>query len=549
MVYSTVVKYYFRNFITLFVLFVSSVWMVTPLYNYYLIMKDQEVYLNFKLLYKNFFEYFDMSMFRLFLLVLLIIIFSCLFLLIFFEITKLKNETINGQIKFLFFINYFILFFTLLLLIHCNHLLSLLFCIEIINIILYFIISLQNKLFMKNNISNSIVTEIILKYFIHNAFFTFIYLFGTSLIYTKTKNMNFHSIGIFLFENISVLNHPITLLGIFFIICSFFIKLGFLGFHKLIYEVYNGFNYYVYNFIGIFLKFFFFNIFAIMFIDAFSMIYSTKLFFIVVFFTICSLLLSTIWTIFQKTIINFFFYSSISNYSLILLMVLFNDPKQLNFWAYYTVNYFLFSFLFFFLLYTIEKKFFNFRIIFINELNHIKKINIWYKAPLMLILIILMGFPIFPIFLGKFYFIYVLFNTFNLSFSIFTICCILINILLTFFYFILLLKIIYIDDYQWNNINYKLIENEYKNKRKRKYELFFKNKKIIENLKLELIKKGWSLEELELVLFNNDEINFLSYELEEDVLKLYQMYWKVFVILIFIFSFIFTIPLFNLWFI
>jgi formate hydrogenlyase subunit 3/multisubunit Na+/H+ antiporter MnhD subunit len=57
-----------------------------------------------------------------------------------------------------------------------------------------------------------------------------------------------------------------------------------------------------------------------------------------------------------------------------------------------------------------------------------------------------MGFPIFPIFLGKVYFIYMLFNNFVFLKVIFIIISVLFNILLTFYYFILLLKSIFIDD-------------------------------------------------------------------------------------------------------
>jgi NADH:ubiquinone oxidoreductase subunit 2 (subunit N) len=219
-----------------------------------------------------------------------------LFFIIYFEFIKVKNENnkFQNQLVFLFYINFFILFITLFLLIHSNNFLSLLFCIEIINMVLYFIIILQNKIFIKNIKSNKYITEIVLKYFLNNAFFTLIFLFGTSLIYFQTKSINFNFISNVLFEQPSILNNTITLLGILFIFISFFIKLGFLGFHKLVYEVYNGFNYYTYNFIGIFLKFYFFQIFAIMYIETFYSIYSTKLFFILVLFTIISLLISTI---------------------------------------------------------------------------------------------------------------------------------------------------------------------------------------------------------------------------------------------------------------
>jgi len=424
-------KEHHKKYIFVIVLYL----LVWPIKWYFELVRNDTVIWSFKFCHKLFFEFFELSLYRLELSIILILIF------LYFFFNKLKEKELKKN--FIFYINFFFLVITLFFLIHVNNLISLIICIEIINVILYYIITIQKK---KKNILSS---EGLLKYFIQNGFFTFIFCFGSAIIFFCTNTLNFTQISLNFLLNGELLNNNFLLFGVSLIFISFFIKLGFIGFHKIIFEVYNSLDNTTYNLIGNFIKFYFFQAFGLMYINAFSFIIYTKLFYILLFYIIISLLYSTILVIYQKNIINFFFYSSISNYSLIFLMIILNDPKKVDYWTFYNLNYFIFTFLFFFILNIIQEKYLNKEITYINELNLIKKVESIYLFIIELVIITLGGFPFFPIFLGKFYFIYMLFNTYHICISLSISIIIIINICLSFYYFFKLFNHMLIERYHF----------------------------------------------------------------------------------------------------
>lgn len=136
---------------------------ITCLICYYFCIEDIALYL---IKYPIFFTYFNINMYRFFLII--ILMFSLPYFL--YVTPNYLNKIDMRIIKF----NYIIIFFTLFFLIHANNLMLILILIEIINMCIYVII--------KNQKNSFVFAEAALKLFINNSIFTLLFLFGSAII-------------------------------------------------------------------------------------------------------------------------------------------------------------------------------------------------------------------------------------------------------------------------------------------------------------------------------------------------------------------------------
>jgi NADH-quinone oxidoreductase subunit N len=152
------------------------------------------------------------------------------FIFIFISSISEKNFT---NIKYIPFESNFILgflFIGIIFLIYSFDFLTMFLNLELQNFALYILMNIQRN--------KKIVVETSIKYYIIGGVSSGFILYGISLIYLTTGKINFFDLILY-FYNIQDFN-SILFLGILFIFCGLFIKLGLAPFHFWVPQIYSG---------------------------------------------------------------------------------------------------------------------------------------------------------------------------------------------------------------------------------------------------------------------------------------------------------------------
>jgi NADH-quinone oxidoreductase subunit N len=129
-----------------------------------------------------------------------------------------------------------------LLLVRSQHYLSLFLSQELLSISLYILIASSpsqnyNKQMKQNSLNYLHSTQGAIKYFIMSSIGSAFFLFGLSLLYLSTNIK-----GLMLF-NQNTLQEPVAILGIVFILCSFFLKIFIAPFHWFAPDIYESLSF------------------------------------------------------------------------------------------------------------------------------------------------------------------------------------------------------------------------------------------------------------------------------------------------------------------
>jgi NADH-quinone oxidoreductase subunit N len=341
-------------------------------------------------------------------------------------------------------------FLSILLIFSSNNLLILYLSFELFNLSLYILISFKQD----SNFS----TEAGLKYFIISSVSSGFLLFGISLLYGFSGFLNYNDIMLFIntLDNNYLNIYYYILLSMFFILISFFIKLSVAPLHFWALDVYYGCNIIIMFYMMIFTKII--NLFIIIYLLLF--IFSKFYIFwsyLIYFLNICCLLIGTIGAIYQTKLRKILIYSMISNTGFFLACFLMNNIEGLHILLFYLFNYLLINFgLFICILNLNDLSSNNYINDSIYNLSNLFNINPVLSFNFLILLFSLGGLPPLLGFYNKFYLFILLIKN---EFYIFVFFNLLMSII-SFFYYLRLLKIIFFDKnnfwFLYNNLNKKL---------------------------------------------------------------------------------------------
>lgn len=348
-------------------------------------------------------------------------------------------------------------FFTLLMI----SIFSLLLLINNIDLIsIYLIIELQALCFYIMSCfirKSSFSTEAGLKYFISGAFISGFYLFGCSLLYNCLGTLNLNLIGLLLNFSINNNLNILVLIGIVLITITFLFKISAVPFHFWSPDVYEGSPLSSTIIFSIIPKIMLFTFL----IKWFS---SLSFFFIIVKYLILlsglfSVFVGTFFAIQQKRIKRILIYSSIAQIGFLLLGLVTNSIEGYSSVYFFLIIYLITSIIiwsFITLFYTFQKKinqfdFKNLNSLYLSNLSNFFEKNKVWSILLTFVFFSLAGIPPFVGFFSKLFIFYGLVEA-KLFFTV--VLLILISII-SVFYYIRVIKIIFFEKKKINFNNTK----------------------------------------------------------------------------------------------
>lgn len=323
---------------------------------------------------------------------------------------------------FEYFIISLLIVLSLFFLINSSNIISIYLCLEIQALGFYILSS-----FYRNSLFSS---EAGLKYFISSSLISGIFLFGSVLLYGSLGTLNLLHITFFttyFFTNFTNYYLLIFFLGAFLILNTLLFKLVIAPFHFWFPQIYDGAPLSTTIFLSSIPKIALINLFLYF----WSTIYMTCFFFNTFFFIIG--LYSTFFGIFkmlkQKRLKKLYIYSSISNFGLLLCLLIDTNLDSIFFIYFFLIIYLITLFLLWFILiifysnkilnnkYTNQKTF----SIFLINFNSIFIQNKLFAISICFIFFSLAALPPFCGFFSKFFIFFILLKNYKYEFSIFLI--------------------------------------------------------------------------------------------------------------------------------
>jgi NADH-quinone oxidoreductase subunit N len=306
--------------------------------------------------------------------------------------------------------------FGLLLTISFNDFVLMILCLELSSLSIYIICGLKKE-------SNKAM-EAAWKYFLYNSVSTLIMVFGITLIYLLFGTLNYIEITKLLFtEEIIINNYYLYNFSLLLILVGFLFKLVMFPFWWWLEEVYEGLSMIIIFYLTIVPKLVYVYLLYIIMFKVFIIDWS--LINILIILSIITLILSSIYGLYQRKIKKLLAYSSISHMVFIIIPILIDQSIfGLLSSIYYFVIYIIINILLFSIIIVIKKK-------YLIELNDIldfiflKNTNKYLNVCLCIALLSSAGIPPFCGFYAKFwvfvvlifkgeYFLYMLFMLFSL---------------------------------------------------------------------------------------------------------------------------------------
>jgi NADH-quinone oxidoreductase subunit N len=384
----------------------------------------------------------------------LILFIYILFLQKYNTLNNLNNYSFEYTIIILFAVLGFVILFVV------NDFLLFYITFEIASLSLYVLISF--------NVQSNIAINSGLKYYILGAISSSIILLGISFLYGITGLTNFNDIiNLLYFINIDTLYGKILIISIIFIFIGLFFKLGLFPFHFWLPFIYSGVSFKTILFLFLIPKISFIFIFINFYINIFFdlSIYINNF---LILFCIISILIGTFGAIMQNNIKKLLAFSSIVNLGYIILILTTITNYSIIYALTYCIIYFINLFSFFFII-LITKKILGFQelnLIYISQLSNIFKINPLFAFIISIIIFSIAGLPPFGGFYTKYFILLDLINTKSYLIVLF----ILLLSVISTFYYIRIIKIIFFNknlvlnkEYYFNFQNNTLLFN-YKNK-------------------------------------------------------------------------------------
>lgn len=342
-------------------------------------------------------------------------------------------------IKYIIFEVIFLLLFSILGLIFAfssNDFISLFLSIELYGFSIYLAIALFRK--------SVFSLEAAFKYFIVGSFSSIILLVGIAIIYGLTGSFYFDDIAVlFYFLNIdSSANLFISKLALFIIIISLFIKIAVAPFHFWSIDVYEGVPLVFMFFLLVITKFSFLFLFFRLLTCVFWSFYNY--FWIILFIgTIITYVIGICGAVLQVKLRRILIYSSISNTSFFLSILLSCDTNIFPIFFYFSIFYFLSTGVIIFLVALICG---------INSRPSLDSLmglfwkSKWIALLLISSIIIMAGFPPAITFFPKFLIIYNLFISDSIAYKFLSVFLV-IGSSLSIFYYIRLIRLIFVKNF------------------------------------------------------------------------------------------------------
>lgn len=357
----------------------------------------------------------------------------------------INNKINNFELLILFSISIFSLF----LLVISVHMTTVYLLLELQGIAFYILTSFNRR--------NPYSLESGLKYFILGSFSSILLLFGISIIYGFTGLLSFNDINLFL-KNIDLYNSNFNFnlisIGFVFILISFLFKFYAAPFHLWISDIYQGAPTVITAFFAVvpFISIFYlFNKILLVVFFKLYVIYNP----IIMITIVTSLTLGTFGALYQKKIKRLLAYSSITGIGYFLLLFIYENPIMLqNIYTYillYSFSLLSIFTLFLQLFLSKDKKY----IEQISSLKGLININRGIAIILLFFIFNIAGIPPFSLFIGKL----LLLTALAISKNYFFIFLTIIITILSCYYYLKLIKIVYFDvsDSKWlliKNLNY-----------------------------------------------------------------------------------------------
>jgi len=357
----------------------------------------------------------------------------------------INNKINNFELLILFSISIFSLF----LLVISVHMTTVYLLLELQGIAFYILTSFNRR--------NPYSLESGLKYFILGSFSSILLLFGISIIYGFTGLLSFNDINLFL-KNIDLYNSNFNFnlisIGFVFILISFLFKFYAAPFHLWISDIYQGAPTVITAFFAVvpFISIFYlFNKILLVVFFKLYVIYNP----IIMITIVTSLTLGTFGALYQKKIKRLLAYSSITGIGYFLLLFIYENPIMLqNIYTYillYSFSLLSIFTLFLQLFLSKDKKY----IEQISSLKGLININRGIAIILLFFIFNIAGIPPFSLFIGKL----LLLTALAISKNYFFIFITIIITILSCYYYLKLIKIVYFDvsDSKWlliKNLNY-----------------------------------------------------------------------------------------------
>lgn len=361
----------------------------------------------------------------------------CSFILIIFMHAKnyLKNKNY-------FCGEYFVLslfsVFGMMILIASNHFLNFYLGIEIFSIPIYALIALESK---ESNL------EAAVKYFVISAIFSGILLYGISLVYGASGNLNFQEINHFIHsQHITVLFK----LGIILVLISLFFKLSLVPVHMWAPDVYQGASTPVTMFIATLPKIAIIVVFNKIFKQVFPGLFDNFWQILLISIALLSLFIGNVGALLQTNIKRLIAYSAIGHAGFILLGLIINVPAGRLAANFYVVVYSLTLIGWFGIIILFSKN--NFELEEIKDLSGIAKKYPWLSGILLILLLSMIGVPPTIGFYAKFLIIKSLIEYNLIWIAIIAVLCSVIGL----FYYLRIIKAIYFSEFEYHQeLNYK----------------------------------------------------------------------------------------------
>jgi NADH-quinone oxidoreductase subunit N len=337
----------------------------------------------------------------------LIVLISFIMVLILISIEDNDNSMFKSEVILLLLLSVF----GLLLTISFNDFVLMILCLELSSLSIYILCGLKKE-------SNKAM-EAAWKYFLYNSVSTLIMVFGITLIYILLGTLNYMEITKLLFtEEIIINNYYLYNFSLLLILVGFLFKLVMFPFWWWLEEVYEGLSIIIIFYLTIVPKLVYVYLFYIIMFKVF--IIDGSLINILIILSIITLILSSIYGLYQRKIRKLLAYSSISHMIFIIIPILIDQSIfGLLSSIYYFVIYIIINILLFSTIIVIKRKYF----IELNEILDfifLKHTNRFLNLCLCIALLSSAGIPPFCGFYAKFwvfivliykkeYFIYILF--------------------------------------------------------------------------------------------------------------------------------------------
>jgi NADH-quinone oxidoreductase subunit N len=376
----------------------------------------------------NFFVYSNNFIINNFIMDLKILIIILGLICSFFIVIESKKIKIN-------LIKYFIFFIPIIL---CNLILVSVYnlfigfiCIEIQNLCFVYLISIKKDSILMNQLN--------LRFFIINSFGSIFLFFGGMILYNYFLTFNLLEIkSVLLSLNLEVLeaSQMTLLIGLFFIVTGLFFKIGVGPFGLWMSEVYENSPLITVIIFSIIPKIGYLSLLLNIYIATNCFIFYWKLIF--VFFGLLSLIIGSFGALSQIRLKKLLAYSTINYFGYILLTFTGFNTISIIICCLYLFFYFLFSLNIWYIIMSLEKRLK--RTLYIIDLAYLRRDKKLHFFSLICSLLYLSGLPPFILFSLKF----ISFNI--LSYDIIISYIFLICNVISIFYYLRLIKIIYIDN-------------------------------------------------------------------------------------------------------